>query len=376
MKQSDNDAAEQSRKSTDAISEQAKAARFIMGMSRAGTNWMARCLNEHSAVVVFGETSYWGKHYVEPDASGLYQEEHLDAVFAHLYRLAWDATLGSTPGEQSPGRLKRLTLEGVHAMLDRLRSSLQPPLSPAELFLKLGEAFAQEERKTIAIEKTPHHVNWPDRIFSAYPAAKAVVHIRDPYSFMLSYKHQGDRWRPASRKRFKQLYHPIGCALVWKGYARSCLAALERYPDNCIVVRYEDIQSNPHSVLAAVQRHFNLQIEPLAERVPRTNSSFATASRPPLSRADIFWMNVLAGSLITKAKYHVRRAGVRSVLSVSLSLLRLPLWAARCYMHMSKTTSGSTMRYILRWLGVYGRRPAAPCVDDPQSSPKARSPVQ
>jgi hypothetical protein len=55
--------------------------RFIAGMSRAGTTSLASTLNRHGDVIAFGETGFWGNHWVTPGRHG-YSRTHIDSLIA------------------------------------------------------------------------------------------------------------------------------------------------------------------------------------------------------------------------------------------------------------------------------------------------------
>ncbi|MCP4067807.1 MAG: sulfotransferase, partial [Phycisphaeraceae bacterium] len=44
--------------------------RLIMGMPRGGTTAMTRALNADPRVAAYGESLFWGRHWVAPDDEG------------------------------------------------------------------------------------------------------------------------------------------------------------------------------------------------------------------------------------------------------------------------------------------------------------------
>jgi hypothetical protein len=210
----------------------------------------------------------------------------------------------------------------------------------------IASILAEEEGAQYVVEKTPHHINYVQRIAEAYPEAKFIVMARDPYGFMLSYKHQGDRQVPKERKRFKKLYHPLGCALVYRGYARSIQCALSSHPDRVKLVRLRELKEDSEAVIRELERF--LEVDTVAFTSPPKNSSFPGRTPPTLDPADIFWMNAVASRDLQALGYEVRE-GPRDYTDVGKSFLRIPAWGIRATATLWEQ-SRRPVHYITRWL--------------------------
>ncbi len=123
--------------------------RFIVGMSRAGTTWLGKCLNEHPEVAVFGETSFCGRWYVTPNEDGTYHREQIEAIIQRLKR---NGTCVQAFSGEGPGTLKTLNRSNVGDFLDRVFLEIPESLKPVDLFLQLGQAIAESEDATNFIE--------------------------------------------------------------------------------------------------------------------------------------------------------------------------------------------------------------------------------
>jgi len=303
---------------------------FVAGMSRAGTTWMAHALGGHPDVVAFGETQYWGKKYRAPDRE-VYGRDEVRKIIEELP--------GSILSQEKRTSLKKILSE--HAVSDPVENA-----SPKALFDWISRAAAKNQNKTCAVEKTPHHVNHVDRIVEAYPEAQFVVMARAPYDFMLSYKHQGDRKPEAVRREFRKLYHPLGCALVYRGYARSIRNVLQQYPDRTLLVTLQEIKSDSRKALEEVQKFFG--VETLAPVPAPSNSSFPGEQSPSLDSEDLFWMNAVAARDIRALGYQTRKSDI-SVAEAVRSLAHVPPWAGRA---LSTLWSQSTnpIQYVAQWL--------------------------
>lgn len=313
-------------------------------MARAGTTWMNRCLNRHPDVVCYGETAYWGRLFVAPDADGLYRQPHVERIAGFLLRYRFG------PPGPGPGGLRDATLAALPgAVLDALRRH-PLPAGPGELFdAAFNRTIAQLEARPAAIEKTPHHLNHLDRILTHLPDARFLVMLREPYGFMLSYKHQGEQRSEAHAAVRRSIAHPLVTALVWRKAMLSAEAALRRAGERCLVVWLHEVEADPAGVFRRACGHFGLRFDPAWVLGQADNSSFADGARRELDAADLFWMNFVCGAIMER--HHLaRRPTPRDAGAVARSVLRLP----GCAWHLLRTirgrVGGSPLGYALSWV--------------------------
>ncbi|MEB3214730.1 MAG: sulfotransferase [Nostocales cyanobacterium 94392] len=318
--------------------------RFIVGMSRAGTTWLGKCLNEHPDTAVFGESLYWGRAYVEPQKDDTYSLEQVDSILSRLIQKGCEAFLG-----KGNGNLKKITRNNLNHIIQTGFYDTEFVPTPVSVYKKICQTISEAEGKKESIEKTPHHINWIDKIIRAMPNSLFVVMVRDPYGFMLSYKHQGDRLQEPLRTKFKRLYHPLICSLLWRGYIRATMYAIRCYPQNTLVIRTKDMKNNPESVLHEVQNFFLLNPVPnLANKIPPDNSSFPIGEPPSLKSEDIFWINLVAGKEISEFGFKKQVATIEP-LGIFFSIFHLPIWILINFIHLKNETSGSVFQYLIRW---------------------------
>ena len=314
-------------------------------MPRAGTTWLCRSLNQHPDVASFGETMFWGNAYVRPGRDGRYEARSLQKVRDQLLAKPFESTI-AIPG---PGALARVSAEDLPALISRGFDDLPPHSTPADAFLSVVGAVARAEGKPAWVEKTPHHIFYADRILEQLPTARFVVMVREPYSFMLSYKHQPGYLRTAvSRRRFERRYHPLACALVWRNSWRAARRLAHARPDRTLIVRMEDVEADPGGVMRKVQSFFELEEHAAVCGVAdRINSSFDDGQRPALSDSDVAWMNLAAGREIEAANYRLLRQPNRTH-ALWKSLLELPGWSLRIHQDLRARTSTPLLRHLWR----------------------------
>lgn len=326
------------------INQESFIPRFITGMSRSGTTWLGKCLNEHPDTAVFGESLYWGRAYVEPQEDDTYNCEQLDSILSRLTQRGCEAFLG-----KGNGNLKKITPNNLNHIIQTGFDKTEFVPTPVSVFKTICQTICEAEGKKNSIEKTPHHINWIDKIIKAMPNALFVIMVREPYGFMLSYKHQGDRLQEPLRTKFKRLYHPLICSLLWRGYIRATMYAVRSYPQNTLFIHTKDMKSNPESVLNEVQNFFLLHpVSNLANKIPADNSSFSIGERPSLKSEDIFWINLVAGKEISQFGFEKQVVTIKP-LRILFSIFKLPIWIIRNFIHLNNETSGSVFQYIIRW---------------------------
>lgn len=321
---------------------------FIVGMSRSGTTWLSKTLNEHPDVSVIGETIFWGRGFIPPKNGETYSSEELKRV-ALQFKKTKKLFFGS-----SPGCWKNLKDEKHFSqIIDRIIASPNCNFTPESFFSFVLKSVAEVENKSRSVEKTPHHIKWVDRILSYYPKAKFIVSIRDPYDFMLSYKHQGDRLDPKASEKFTSIWHPFICSLVWRGYARAVIKYSQKYKDNLFILRLENLKKQNYQCVNSVCSFLELEmVDELHLAVPPDSSSFIHASKPCLSSIDIFWMNLVSKKEILRLDYSVKPSNFRLIDSIK-SIFKLPVVlkniAFRLY--TGKVTSRKNIiLYIYNWL--------------------------
>lgn len=314
---------------------------IIVGMSRGGTTWMSSCLSRHSNLAVFGESLYFGRRYLQPEYDGKYSSDQIEDI---KNRLKIKGIL-----RHGVGNFQNLTQDNVGQILD-IALPGRERLNPGQVFHRICSAIAKKENKPWVIEKTPHHINSIELILKFFPRLNIIAMSREPYGFMLSYKHQLDRQRidPGQKASRQKMYHPIGCALVWRRYANRIEQIQQKYPNQIFCVDLSEIKSDPDKVLEDVQKFLKLPIEKTLE-LPQVNTSFPLGKRPELKNSDYFWLSLIAGKILKKYPKPKERKS-KEILSVIKSVIAIPFWALTVIKNMEKETNGNVLAYLFNWI--------------------------
>ena len=322
---------------------------FIVGMARAGTTWMMNSLNMHPEIVSFGETAYFGANWHEPDHNGEYGAEQLRKIKAYLKQVNMH-----TCYEWEDGGIVGLTPDTQARIVEKVFDELLPGVQPGQVFLRFSSAIQSISGKAFVVEKTPHHINWTDRILTSFPEAKFICMLRDPYEFMLSYKHQPGT-SEESRRYFERIYHPFGAALVARGYYKAA-RKLDKLPNQQrMFVRMEDIKEAPEVVMHRAIKFLGYSVPDSYTPAGQRLSSFRQWSGKPdshshrLDAEDIYWLNLIAGSEIRAAGYNLRHQDTNP-LQIVTSYAQLPMWGVRTMQRFRRRIGRSWIKYLLRWV--------------------------
>lgn len=229
---------------------------FIVGSGRCGTTLLQVMLDMHSQIAVRGESHYFNDFVPNAkEAIGdLNSPEQLDAAIErakkhrHLRLMKFD-------------------------WMDVRTIALQAPLSYTNLFLAMMESLRRKAQRPRIGEKTPAHVVAFWDIYEELPDAKIIHLVRDPRAVITSWlKVEG----------FGNVYrgNPMRAVEKWKIAADRHLEATKRAePSRYLVVRYEDLVSDPETQLRRICEHLGIDFEPaMLEFHKRSDLGFTKGS--------------------------------------------------------------------------------------------------
>ncbi|HEX6866431.1 MAG TPA: sulfotransferase, partial [Caulobacteraceae bacterium] len=106
-----------------------------------------------------------------------------------------------------------------------------------------------------------------DFLFAAFPDAKAVFLLREPFGLLRSYKNVSGPWHDARR------YNPTAIGLAWRAAARSYLRLKDERPEQVMLVRYHELTRHTSATLAALSAFLGVRIPQLDLAALGRNSS-------------------------------------------------------------------------------------------------------
>lgn len=225
---------------------------FIVGCGRSGTTLLQSMLLSHPSVVIPPETKFYGA-FVERSRRlpPSLRDDHELRKAAHI---VWD------------DQRRR----GIDTNEDALyRLALASRRDANGLLLALLAAYAIANRAERVGEKSPIHTHYVGELSEAFPAAKFIHIMRDPRAVMLSRMTAG-----------------FGTSLIGPNIRRWKRAAQMHYdfaealgPSRYLLVKYEDLVTNPRDTLEKVCKLIKLEMLPgMLEPHKREKKGFAERS--------------------------------------------------------------------------------------------------
>lgn len=225
---------------------------FIIGAARSGTTLLRTILNTHPQVVSTGEVRYVMALY------GNYAKSK-----AMPTSFVVDFTAYEKSRLKNVGKAKRAAntdIAAKRAAFTQLLATEAPQLNYADVckLLLLGnkaiEGDKTPEHLQALINKNPDYIFYADELMSVYPNAKILACIRDPRSVVLSHKQN------KGKNDFSQ-YMGDSIAAVsyfWQVCNQAILALQQKYPQQIMLVLYEDLVNNKERLLQDICRFLDI----------------------------------------------------------------------------------------------------------------------
>lgn len=197
---------------------------FVVGCSRSGTTLLSVLLDRHTRLSVPPETAFFDEIAPWLPCS----DEHLLEIL-HGWR-----------------RLSELGLE-PRMVLHRLGCGRS---TSSDVLATILGLYAQTEGKVRCGEKTPQHLIHVPTILQQFPGAKIICMLRDGRDVALSLNAM-PWWTQGL----------AAAADFWKRSVYLAEKFSRQYPTQFMILRYEDLVTNPAQVLPSVMDYLGEQFE-------------------------------------------------------------------------------------------------------------------
>lgn len=209
---------------------------FVVGMPRSGTTLLAALLSAHSRIAIGPETAYF------------------DLVWKPLERNA-----GLSKWDPIAQRLHEFFLKPSVALMGLAQADLlqafrlafdQGKLTHRLMLSRMMETYAGLQQKAAWGEKTPGHFLYVPAIKTEFPEAEIFFIIRDPRDIHLSLDKVA--WNDGN---------VFNHALQWREYQSIAKRYQKTYGDSFTPLRYEDLITDPKTVLRTLTQKVGLSFE-------------------------------------------------------------------------------------------------------------------
>jgi hypothetical protein len=253
---------------------------FIVGMPRTGTTLMRRVLNRSPEVSLGGESHFFGapfrlrfwtnhdfRHRIA-QGGGLATEEGVSRFVDHVYRIR-----------------KRNFWGWIAANVDReaFRQAILDSDRSERAVLEIVLALHGQGRR-VRGEKTPANIHAVPVLVDWFPGAKVIHTFRDPRAIFASLRRKGQNrgrwWRGGGLPVVGlviDLYSSLRLILSWHQAVRLDRRYRRDYPDQYLLLRYEDLVADPASTIPRLCAFVGIEfVDEMLDQTTR-NSSFRAA---------------------------------------------------------------------------------------------------
>jgi hypothetical protein len=262
---------------------------FIIGTERSGSNLVRLLLNSHPGIAV--------PH-----------PPHIVRYFAPL-----EPAYGDLSRDDSFGRL----VDDVLALLDHHIYAWEIPVDrdrivrearPRDAFgvyVALYDQYAAAKGKPRWACKSTFMVHHVDRILARFPDARLLFLVRDPRDVCVS-----------AKKSVFSHFHPYYTAQLWRDEQRKGIAAMDASPKNVLLVKYEELTSEPEREVRRICDFIGEAFDPKmlnffetdeARKSASLSESWANTAKPVKKDSVGLWRTALPADEIRLVE-HVCRA--------------------------------------------------------------------
>ena len=225
---------------------------FILGKQRSGTTWLANQLSQHSQIAAVKDDYHYGVH-----ESAYFS--HVAGRYGNLSRKTNYVEFAEVMAASDTLRILGINKEFLYSLW---------PTTYEGVFKAVMDEAARAKGARYWLDKTPEHTLVVDRLVAAYPEAKFVATVRDPFEVMGSNigRYRGGGWR----KRVALFRGTLNLVHHTKEIARFAgRSARVR------VVGFAALRQNPEEAFRELMDFLELEFEPgLLREVYPPNTTF------------------------------------------------------------------------------------------------------
>ncbi len=261
---------------------------FIVGRGRSGTTLLQFLLNAHPKLSVAPEALFIMNLYKENAHVKEWNREKLLSFYDDLW---------------FEERLNDWHLQKENLRYDLL--ACRREVSFADLCKIVYANYATlQEKEDVSIfgDKNPHHCLFLKELISVFPDSKFIHFVRDYRDTILSYQ----------KVKF-DVHGTSALAYRWKKYNQEILKYSQRYPDQFILLRYEDLLAEPEHHLERICLFLGVDFTPgMLEfyrgvgNIDHLGGWHKNISRPLDKSRAYLWKSKMKKTHILKADYVCR----------------------------------------------------------------------
>lgn len=239
---------------------------FIVGRGRSGTSLFQTILNTHPEISIPPECQFIMFLYNKYRKAS-WKINTIEAFYEDLWKEA---------------RFENWTLS--KPLLKEKLLSLKEEATFAELCKTVYAVYAElkgKDKVKVIGDKNPHYALYIKKLMNIYPGAKFIHIVRDYRDTILSFKDVN--FDPNNT---------IALAYRWNQYNKAILKYSEKYPDQFLLIRFEDLLSYPEDTLQKVcsflEVPYTTEMLEFYKKEPEWDTGFRRNLKKPLDKTLTF----------------------------------------------------------------------------------------
>lgn len=211
---------------------------FITGRGRSGTWLLKSILDTHTDLCVAPEALFIMHLYQKYHQETNWTQEKLKKFFDDL---------------MLEERVKRWWKIDEEALKSQILQQ-KPNVTFGELCQLVYWQYSRQHDKKEDVylgDKNPGYTLFMDKLLNAFPKAKFIHMVRDPRDNVMSFQ-----------KASFDLNNSAALAYRWQSYNKKALKFIDKHPDKCIIVRFEDLLSDSENTLQKICKFLGVEYTP------------------------------------------------------------------------------------------------------------------
>ena len=243
---------------------------FIVGNSRSGTTLMGSILGLNPEVFTFEELHFFGTLWSQSDRHQELTPQQAEALAAKLLAIQDEDVIS----HKDP----KLFLDEAKNIMAAINSNSYTATDILQAFLSYSAA---KNYKTIPCEQTPRNVLYISELLDLYPHCHIINMVRDPRDVLLSQKYKWKiRFLGANNIPYREAirawtnYHAITISKLWNVAINS--AAKQDKSDRLITIRFEDLITQPETIIRQICDFTGLEFTPAMLQVSQNEGGVSS----------------------------------------------------------------------------------------------------
>lgn len=223
----------------------------VIGLPRSGSTLTTAILNQSSTHYVLNDAYFLQEVDKSQSWDGFATAEDALALRTQLVnRIVLRSAVHSAQTIANSSRMSEQALDGL---LGSLSEDQPVAASWAEMMNSVLGRAAEAASKAAWGWNTPQDIYHIDRILKAFTNARFIVVMRNPFDVLRSF-----HYRP--NKTARNRYHPAAQAKAWRKAIEIFEKKNRQYPNQIILIRYEDITNNTADEITRINEFINADI--------------------------------------------------------------------------------------------------------------------